>query len=201
MKKKIIAILLSLSIPFSLVSCKNSPEKLNETESKPNTSTEIVDKDTSSNTVIDSEKEDSEKEETAKIYYYDVVTDKIVYINKVIKFKKNEIATALVNELKTSPTDEIYAPISSEINLKSAKVNKDTSTIALDFSSNFVNSNILGSSTESGIIHAVCNTFGSYFNVDNVIITLDGEPYSSGHILMDEGEAFKVNLDNSTELK
>ena len=201
MKKKIIAIFLSLSIPFSLVSCKNSPEKLNGTESKPSTSTDIVDKDTSSNTVIDSEKEDSEKEETATIYYYDVVTDKIVYINKVINSDKNEIATALVNELKISPTDEIFAPISNEVNLKSAEVNKDTSTIALDFSSNFINSNLLGSSTESGVIHAVCNTFGSYFNVDNVIITLDGEPYSSGHILMNEGEAFKVNLDNSTELK
>lgn len=199
MKKKILAILLSLSIPFSLISCNNSLKKSNENENKVTTSTNTVDKETTPNK--EDESTESIKEENAKIFYYDVVTDKVVYINKVIKFEDNEIATALVNELKTAPNDEISPSISKDINLNSANVNKATSTITLDFSSDFVSAQNLGSGSESSTINAICNTFGSYFNVDNVIITLDGQPYSSGHILMAEGEAFKVNLDNSIELK
>lgn len=209
MKKKILAILLSLSIPFSLISCKDSSEKIKDDGNKVNTSTNVVDKETTSkdkndndnNNNKENESKESVKEANAKIYYYDVVTDKIVYINKVIKIEDNKTATALVNELKKSPNDDISPSISSEIILNSANVDKDTSTITVDFSSNFVSAQNLGAGAESSTLTAICNTFGSYFNVDNVIITLDGKPYSSGHILKAEGEAFKVDLKSSIELK
>ncbi|WP_066893725.1 GerMN domain-containing protein [Clostridium nigeriense] len=209
MKKKILAILLSLSIPFSLISCKDSSEKIKDDGNKVNTSTNVVDKETTSkdkndndnNNNKENESKESVKEANAKIYYYDVVTDKVVYINKVIKIEDNKTATALVNELKKSPNDDISPSISSEIILNSANVDKDTSTITVDFSSNFVSAQNLGAGAESSTLTAICNTFGSYFNVDNVIITLDGKPYSSGHILKAEGEAFKVDLKSSIELK
>lgn len=207
MKKKILAILLSLSIPFSLISCKNPSEKIKDDGNKVNTSTNVVDKETTSKDKNDNdnnkenESKESVKEANAKIYYYDVVTDKVVYINKVIEIEDNKTATALVNELKKSPNDDISPSISSEIILNSANVDKDTSTITVDFSSNFVRAQNLGAGAESSTLTAICNTFGSYFNVDNVIITLDGKPYSSGHILKAEGEAFKVDLKSSIELK
>lgn len=59
----------------------------------------------------------------------------------------------------------------------------------------------LGSGAETNTLKAICNTFGDYFNVSNVIINLDDKPYTSGHILMKDGDSFKVDTNNSIELK
>ena len=209
MKKNILAISLSLLIPFSLISCSSSAEARNKEENKVNNSTAVNNDSTSSkennssNSEATTEKdieEDTEKEEMAKIYFYDVVSDKIVYINTNIKVN-GDASNALVEELKKSPNAEIPPSLASDISLNSTNINNENSTITLDFSSNFIGSQNLGSGAESRNITAICNTFGSYYNVENVIITLDGKPYSSGHILMNPGEAFKVNLENTIELK
>lgn len=201
MKKKIIAILLSLSIPFSMISCKESTKNTdiqnNNLASSANESSDTTDSNNESNNV---DSKENIKEENANIYYYDAVTDKIVYINKVIEVKEKMTATALVDELKKAPNDDIAPAISNEITLNSANIDEENSTIIIDFSSNFVQAQNLGSGAESSTLKAICNTFGSYFKVTNVIITLDGEPYSSGHILMSEGESFKVDLANSVPL-
>ncbi len=209
MKKNILAILLSLFIPFSLISCSSSDEAQKQEENKVNNSTSINNDSTSakennsSNSEATTEKdieEDTEKKEVAKIYFYDVVSDKIVYINTNIKVN-DDASIALVEELKKSPNSEIPPSLASDIILNSTNLNNENSTITLDFSSNFIGSQNLGSGAESRNITAICNTFGSYYNVENVVITLDGKPYSSGHILMNPGEAFKVNLENTIELK
>ena len=209
MKKHILAISLSLLIPFSLISCSSSAEAQNKEENKVSNSTAINNDSTSSKennssssetTTEKNTEEDTEKEEMAKIYFYDVISDKIVYINTNIKVN-GDASNALVEELKKSPDTEISPSLASDISLNSTNLNNENSTITLDFSSNFISSQNLGSGAESRNITAICNTFGSYYNVENVIITLDGKPYSSGHILMNPGEAFKVNLEDTVELK
>lgn len=189
MKKTVLAILLSLLIPFSLISCKESSENGKSKENTANSSS------------VNNNVKDAEKEEKANIYYYDAVADKIVYINTTIKVKDDDAVTSLIDELKKSPNSDISSSLSSEIKLISSNLDTEKSTITLDFSSNFVNAQNLGSGAESSTLTAICNTFGNYFNIENVIITLEEKPYSSGHILMDEGEAFKVNLNDAIELK
>ena len=202
MKKKLIIILLSLSIPFSMISCKNNT---NNVTNEGNNNSTISDNSTSSQAEEKEEEKhedlDENKEKNAKIYYYDVVSDKIVYINSIIEVDEDQSVNALINELKKSPNTDIEPALSSDITLNSYTIDNENSIITLDFSSNFVSSQNLGAGAESSTLAAICNTFGSYFNVENVIITLDGKPYSSGHILMTEGETFKVDLNNAVELK
>lgn len=210
MKKSLLAISLSLLIPVSLISCSKSAESRKNEENKVSNSSSVNNNSTSSekdNNTTDKkdnetvDKKDTEKQEDAKIYYYDAVSDKIVYINTTIKVNDDNVAKVLVDELKKSPNTEISPSLSNEITLNSSSLDKDKSTITIDFSSNFVSAQNLGGGAESSILTAIVNTFGSYFNVENVVITLDGKPYSSGHILMNEGEAFKVNLNDAIELK
>ncbi len=209
MKKSLLAISLSLLIPVSLISCSKSSEAGTNGENKVSNSSSVnnstsSEKDNTNNDKKDTEtvdKNDTEKQENAKIYYYDAISDKIVYINSTIKVTGDNSSNLLVDELKKSPNDEIPPSLSSEITLNSSNLDKDKSTITLDFSSNFVSAQNLGGGAESSIITAIANTFGDYFNVENVVITLDGKPYSSGHILMNDGEAFKVNLEDAIELK
>ena len=206
MKKKLLALLITTIFAFSLISCSKTISENDNTDNTPITesSDKENDKVSTPSEKNDSSSIDNENEiltESANIYYYDVVNDKIVYLSKTIEIKNKEVATALVNELKKSPTEDISPVISSNITLKSATLDKASDTIKLDFSSNFVIEQNLGAGTESSTLKAICNTFGDYFNVSKVIITLDGKPYSSGHIIKAEGEAFDVDLNNSTELK
>ncbi len=218
MKKFLLAISLSLLIPMTLISCSKSAKNTKSEENKVSNSSSVnnnnnasSEKDNNTNDKKDNEtdekdnetvdKNDTEKQVNAKIYYYDAVSDKIVYINKTINVTDDNVAKILVDELKKSPNAEISPSISNEITLNSSSLNKEKSTIAIDFSSNFVTAQGLGGGSEYSILTAIVNTFGSYFNVENVLITLDGKPYSSGHILMSEGESFKVNLGNTIELK
>lgn len=204
MKKKVLATILSLSLPFLLIACTDSNKEENlsnkptieeETTTTPTTNDEKNNED-----VDNANNKDESKEEDVNLYYYDVITDKIVYINKTITIKGKAVGTALVNALKESPNSDISPSIANEITLKSAKLDKGNDTISLDFSANFISAQNLGSGAESKTLTAICNTFGDYYDVNNVIITLEGKPYSSGHILMSEGEAFKVNLENTSKL-
>lgn len=204
MKKKVLATILSLSLPFLLIACTDSNKEENlsnkptieeETTTTPTTNDEKNNED-----VDNANNKDEAKEEDVNLYYYDVITDKIVYINKTITIKGKAVGTALVNALKESPNSDISPSIANEITLKSAKLDKGNDTISLDFSANFISAQNLGSGAESKTLTAICNTFGDYYDVNNVIITLEGKPYSSGHILMSEGEAFKVNLENTSKL-
>lgn len=205
MKKKLLALLFTTIFSFSLISCSKTISENDNLDNTPiaESSDKENDKVSTPSENNDSSSTDNKNEiltESANIYYYDVVNDKIVYLSKTIEIKNKEIATALVNELKKSPTEDISPVINSNITLKSANLDNNSNTIKLDFSSNFVTEQNLGAGTESGTLTAICNTFGDYFNVSKVIITLDGKPYSSGHIIKTEGEAFDVNLDNSIEL-
>lgn len=202
MKKKVLATILSLSLPFLLMACTDSNKEENlsnkpiiEEESNNTTSDEKNNED-----IDNVDNKDEAKEENVNLYYYDVVTDKIVYINKTITIEGKAVGTALVNALKESPNSDISPSIANEITLKSAKLDKENDTISLDFSANFISAQNLGSGAESNTLTAICNTFGDYYDVNNVIITIEGNTYSSGHILMKEGEAFKVNLEDTSKL-
>lgn len=201
MNKKFTAIIISLLIGFSMISCQNG-DKDNNVSKKNNTGNFSTNNDDSKNNINNSNNESNEiVSDDARIYYYDVVIDKIVYINKTIEIKDKATATALINELKKSPNSDISPAISNDISLISAKVNDENDTITLNFSSNFVEAQNLGSGAETNTLKAICNTFGDYFNVSNVIINLDDKPYTSGHILMKDGDSFKVDTNNSIELK
>ncbi|WP_195428265.1 GerMN domain-containing protein [Clostridium sp. D46t1_190503_E9] len=204
MKKRILAILISLSIPFSMISCgaEANSNKNNTASNISNNEATLIDEEDNinDNTQNDISNSNETITDNANIYYYDVVTDKIVYISKTIEIKDKAVATALVKELKKAPSEEIAASLNSDISLNSAEVDSTNDIIKLDFSSNFVEAQNLGSGPESSTLTAICNTFGDYFNVTQVIITLDGKPYTSGHISMKDGDIFKVNLDNTFEL-
>lgn len=193
-KKYIATLLLLLSTSFLIVSCGNKNSNIKTLS--PNTSNTK----NSDNSEINISKENDLVTNDVRIYYYDIQNDTMTYINKTIEIKDKAIATSLFNELKRSPAEGFLPSISNDVSLNSANLVKEENMIKLDFSSNLINTQNLGSGAESNTLKAICNTFGSFFNVDKVMITLDGSPYSSGHILMNEGEWFEVDLTNATEL-
>ncbi|SFC13064.1 Sporulation and spore germination [Alkalibacterium subtropicum] len=67
-----------------------------------------------------------------------------------------------------------------------------------DFSVDLADMNA-GSGVEALILQGIVNTIGSYYNVEDVLLTLDNEPYESGHIALEEGETLSVDYSNINE--
>lgn len=139
--------------------------------------------------------------QTVKFYYPNVIDDKINYVEKKLSFNTNDITKMVFEKaFKDVPKGNVGKVLSANAKIKSLYLNKDN-RVYIDFSKELVTEMNAGSGYESMILQSIVNTFGEYYGVDKVYLTVEGSPYSSGHILMQKGEFFTVNLKNSFEMK
>lgn len=212
MKKQILIISLILTIPFYLIGCNSkndttnnvppsieSPDKPSEDSSSSESSNDKPNLE-EPNKDVETPKEPEVVQRDVRLYYYDAVNDKIQYTNQTIEVKDKAVATAIVNALKHPSIQGVTPALAEGIKLKSAKVDSSDDSITIDFSDDFVSLQNLGSGPESSTLKAIANTFGYNFNVNKVIITLNGKPYESGHIIKKPGEGFTPNYDGTIEL-
>ncbi|MEG1256569.1 GerMN domain-containing protein [Clostridium sp.] len=139
--------------------------------------------------------------QTVRFYYPDINVDKIYYEDKELSFSTNDITKmTLQNILKEFPGNDKGSLLGKNVTINSLYLNDD-GKLYVDFTSNFVKEMNSGSSTELMILQSIVNTFGNYYGVDQVYITIDNKAYSSGHILKSPGECFKVDFNGVTEGK
>lgn len=138
-----------------------------------------------------------------KFYFPQFTKDRIVYIEREIATVTNEdIKVKLEEGLKTVPENsELTKVLSPNAKILGVSIDEKNSTVTVDISSHFVKEMNAGTSLESMLLESVTNTFGNYFQKSKVILTIDGKPYESGHILMKQGEYMKVTKDNVAEYK
>lgn len=159
-----------------------------------------VDKNTDAN-------DDSSKEESlgeGRIYYYEGFDQVNYYIKTDVPASKDEKLNYIVDSLKNLPNNDFleyienqeFTPLPSYVSINSAEFLDNL--IKVDFNRNFTEN--LGSSGETAVLESLVNTIGYNFSVNNVIITFNGENYSSGHISMEDNEPFVVNKEKSIEL-
>lgn len=67
---------------------------------------------------------------------------------------------------------------------------------AVDFSKELIENMNAGAGIEAMILQAVVNTIGDYYDVEEILLTVEEEPYSSGHILLQEDETMRVDYGN-----
>lgn len=137
--------------------------------------------------------------------YYPTVTKTgydIGYVKKDFSLKTNELPNGKIEEyFKTSPKENYNKLMSDNTKINKLSVDQEKGIVTADFSKELVSEMNAGSGTEAYILRSITNTLGSYYGVDKVYITLDGAPYSSGHIEMKQGETFKVDFKDINELK
>ncbi|MCB2288259.1 GerMN domain-containing protein [Clostridium sp. CS001] len=131
-------------------------------------------------------------------FYYPNGDDGFNYItNKQISFNTNDITReTLEKSFKEVTGNELGKVLSPNAKIKSLYLNQDN-IVYIDFSGEFTKEMNAGSGYESQILQCVTNTIGDYYKVQKVYITVEGEPYSSGHIAMKKGEAFMVDYTNN----
>ena len=70
-------------------------------------------------------------------------------------------------------------------------LNQDNN-LYIDLNEAFLTEMNVGSGMEEAILQSIVNTFGHYYGVEKVSLTIDNKLYSSGHISMEKGEFFNV---------
>lgn len=93
---------------------------------------------------------------------------------------------------------DITPLLTNNVKINKLSLNTAEKKVYIDLSNNFVSEMNAGSGLESDILQCITNTLGDYYHVKNVYISLDGKPYSSGHIeLSSEDDSFTVDYTNT----
>jgi len=139
--------------------------------------------------------------QTVRLYYPNANVDKLYFVNKQLTFRTNDITKLIFeNAFKELPKGDVAKVLGPNVKIKSLYLNKDERAY-IDFSKELLSEMNAGAGYESLILQSITNTIGAYYGVDMVYLTVEGNPYTSGHIEMKKGEFFKVNLSNAVELK
>lgn len=138
--------------------------------------------------------------QTVRLYYPSISDDKLYYIDKKLAFKTNDITKLTFEKIfKEAASEKLGKPLSENVKIKSLYLNNNV--VYVDFTENFITEMNAGSGYERLILQSIVNTLGGYYGVDRVYITVENNPYTSGHIKMNKGETFKVDTKNSVKLK
>jgi len=128
-----------------------------------------------------------------RFYYPNINDDTIYYVTKNVSFSTNDITrTKLEAEYKTVPAN-LGKVLTTNAKIKSLYLGSND-TLYVDFSKQLVTEMNAGSGYESMILQSITNTLGGYYGVNKVYLTVEENPYSSGHIYMQKGETFKTDF-------
>ncbi len=138
-------------------------------------------------------------------FYYPNIDDGIYYYKDVdVSYKTNDITREILCNVYKDPLAGGNIPVgkvfSSNTEINSLYLNDD-GMVYIDLNRVFLEEMNAGAGYEAMILQSIANTFGSYYNAEKVILTIDGELYESGHIAFQKGEYITVHVDNISELR
>lgn len=140
--------------------------------------------------------------QTTKFYYPDYANDRMVFVKKALNFNTNDDTLEVFEKyFKESPNKDISPLIGKNVKISKLYLDQKSNTVMIDFTENLVTEMNAGSGLEAAILKGITNTLGDYYNTTNVIITMNGKPYGSGHILLEEGEVLRTDYKNIIEYK
>jgi hypothetical protein len=73
-------------------------------------------------------------------------------------------------------------------------------TVLLDLNGAFLSEMNAGAQYEATLLQCLADTFGQLYQAEWMLLTIDGQPYVSGHITMGEGETLPVGYDEGVAL-
>lgn len=118
------------------------------------------------------------------------------YVRESIEFGTNDNIEDILEDIMKNPSsDKLLSPISKNTNINNIHLNRDSWTLEVDFSKELLGDMNAGSAMETEVLKSIVNTLGKFYDVEKVYITIEGNPYESGHFGIKPGEYFQV--DNS----
>ncbi len=138
-------------------------------------------------------------------YYPNLDKDKYYYVNADVAFSTNDITRqVLESAYKSNYTDgmknlgigNVLTPNTKVMSLYLDKYE----TVHIDLNMAFITEMNAGAYYETMLLNSIVNTFGGYYTREKVILTIDGDNYSSGHIYLQDGEFLKTDYSKAVKL-
>ena len=136
--------------------------------------------------------------QTVKVYYPNIDDGKIHTTKLQVSFNTNDITKLVFEKEFKNEAAKHGRLIGENVKIKSLYLNQD-GRVYVDFTKNLVAEMNAGAGYEAMILQSIVNTLGDYYEASEVYLTLEGEPYVSGHVEMKKGEFFKVDKSNVVE--
>ncbi|MGI6748168.1 MAG: GerMN domain-containing protein [Anaerovoracaceae bacterium] len=132
-------------------------------------------------------------------FYYPDESGKIYYKTKQVPFRTNDrTANILEKAYKESVGETSGVVLTTNAAIKSLALD-DGNKVRLDLNSDFLTEMNAGAAFETAILQCIANTFCHYYDAEELILTIEGKPYESGHIIMQENEAIRANYEGVFE--
>lgn len=138
-------------------------------------------------------------------YYPHLDQDKFYYVTKDVEFRTNDITRQVLETVyKANYTNSMKGMgignvLTDNTKIRSLYLDK-FDVVHIDMSGAFITEMSAGAYYETMLLTSIVNTFGSYYGRDKVIITIDGDNYSSGHIYLQDGEFLKPDYSKEVPL-
>jgi len=146
---------------------------------------------------LESIEKDVARTEKIRFYYPDIEQGKIKSKEKEVAWRTNDDTAEILEIAYAEAVGEYFgSSLSTGKVIKSLSLDEEN-RVRLDFSASFTEAMNAGIAYETMILQSIANTFGNYYNSEEVILTVEGKPYESGHILMKEGESIHVELEEA----
>ena len=135
-----------------------------------------------------------------RLYFYNGSDDCFYYTDSNIKVTDKALVTALTTALTSPPKDSLLA-IPSTVTVTSAKLDTEKKILTVNLTkSYYAVSTKVGSGSEAGILTSLAMTYGYNYNIDKVIILIDGKPYNGSHFILTEGQCVGFDLSSAKPL-
>lgn len=127
-----------------------------------------------------------------QFYYPNINDDELYYVSKEVSFHTNDITKmVLAQAYKENVPDTVNTVFSKNTKINSLYLNQDNN-LYIDLNKAFLTEMVAGSGLERMILQSIVNTFGHYYGVEKVYLTIDNQLYESGHISLNKGEFLTV---------
>lgn len=133
-------------------------------------------------------------------FYYPNIDDGIYFKSKEISFQTNDITKKAIEDAYKLTLNEKTGKVFSENTQINSLYLNDDGMAYIDLNKSFVNEMNAGAGYEAMILQSIANTIGDYYGTDKVILTIEGQPYASGHIVVEKGEYLEPNYNDLIEI-
>lgn len=135
-----------------------------------------------------------------RFYYPTLNGMNSAYVNREVEFETNgDIRDILEYNMKNPQYEELMPVITENTDINSIELDKEKEIVRIDFSPELIADMDLAMEIE--MLKSIVNTLGSFYRVENVYISVDGEPYSSDNFILREDEFFSVDYMGIEEFK
>ncbi|MBC3888605.1 hypothetical protein GH810_09820 [Acetobacterium paludosum] len=132
--------------------------------------------------------------QSISFFYPNINDEKIYYQVKKIDFHTNDITRVTLAAVYKQ--DAPFTVFSPNTKINSLYLNQD-GMVYIDLSNDYLTEMNAGSELEAMRLQCIANTFGNYYGVERVLLTIDNQLYESGHMALGQGEYLTVDLNGT----